>query len=64
MSIIISQPIRPTAANPPVPLSSLWTQLPAHVREPLLCVLTRILARQLQTPALVKGDHHDDTKHN
>lgn len=31
----------------PVPLHHLWLQLPALVREPLLCLLSRLLARQL-----------------
>lgn len=34
--------------NPLVPLHHLWVQLPALVREPLLCLLSRLLARQLQ----------------
>ena len=41
-------------AHPPVPLPHLWGQLPALVREPLLCLLSRLLARQLPDTLPVK----------
>ena len=48
----------------PALTESLWMQFPVHGREPRLCVLSRIVARQLQAPVTAKEAAHEDREPN
>jgi hypothetical protein len=61
-TLMNSAPTIPPTTNSPTRLSRLWAQLPAPVREPLLGLLSQILARQWQE-AVKEGDH-DDREHH
>jgi hypothetical protein len=54
-----SLPLSPLALNSPAPLSRLWGQLPTQVREPLLCLLSQILTRQLPAAQPAKEAEHE-----
>jgi hypothetical protein len=45
--------------DPDLVINSLWMQLPLQVRESLLSMLSRMLARQLRPSISTKEDEHD-----
>ena len=58
-TLIRSVPIISPAVNSSARVGRLWAQLPVQVREPLLSLLSRILARQLPEVPAKEGDHDD-----
>jgi hypothetical protein len=57
-TLLSSLPLSPRPLHSPPPLSRLWRQLPPHVREPLLGLLSQILTRQL--PAALPAEEEDE----
>jgi hypothetical protein len=63
-TLIRSVPIIPPGVNSSARLRRLWAQLPVQVRESLLGLLSRIVARQLQDLVPTKEGNHDRSKPN
>lgn len=61
-TLMTSSPATPPPTHLPTRISRLWAQLPGPVREPLLGLLSQILARQWQDG--VKEGDHDDRDHH
>jgi hypothetical protein len=57
-----SAPITPPPTHLPTRLRRLWAQLPAPVREPLLCLLSQMLARHWRD-GVKEGGHDDREQH-
>jgi hypothetical protein len=60
-TLVSSLPLSSPPLNSQIPLSRLWRQMPPHVREPLLALLSQILMRQLPTALPATEDEHDPT---
>jgi hypothetical protein len=60
-TLVSSLPLSPPPLTAQIPLSRLWGQMPPHVREPLLALLSQILTRQLPAALPATEDEHDPT---
>jgi hypothetical protein len=61
----VIQPLTPTRSerDQDETISDLWRQLPASVQEALVCMLSRLLDKQLNQPLTAKENYHESKAH-